>query len=232
VCAALYARQHTGMGQLVEASLVRAGAYCIGWDLMVKMHRPNLQDEPWHRSKSLVPINNVYRTRDGRWIWLLMFEVERHLEPFMRAVGLWEKHGQDPTFAPYDERDIGEGFTLTDYALNRIERAVAIIDDTIASKTLAEWREIFDDNDIWYEVVQNREEFMEDEVARDTRTIVKDPKTGTRAVATPVELEHMDRDNFYRPAPELGQHTQQILEELGLPEPDRQAIVEEARTVD
>ncbi len=227
ICAALYARERTGEGQLVEASLVRAGAYCIGWDLMVKIHRPNLQDEPWHRSRSLVPISNVYQTRDGRWIWLLMFEVERHLEPFMRAVGLWEKYGEDPTFAPYDERDMGEGFTLTQYAFDRIERAIAILDETMAAKTLAEWREIFDEHGIWYEVVQNREEFLADPVARDTRTIVEDPRAGALAVATPIELEDMDRANFFRPAPALGQHTEEVLSDLGLSKAERARVLDE-----
>lgn len=216
ICAALFARERTGNGQLVEMSLVRAGAYCISWDLMVKMHRPNMQDEPWHRSKSLVPINNLYRTGDDRWIWLLMFEVDRHLEPFMRAIGIWDEYGDDPTFEPYNEKDIGEGFTLTRYALDRLERGIAIFDEAFSEKTLEEWRTIFDEHGIWYEVVQNREEFLADTVAEEARVILEDPGTGARAVATPVELEHMDRDNFFRPAPGLGEHTQEVLDELGL----------------
>jgi crotonobetainyl-CoA:carnitine CoA-transferase CaiB-like acyl-CoA transferase len=227
VCAALFARERSGEGQLVEASLVRAGAYCIAWDLLIKMQRPNMQDEPWHRSKSLVPITNVYQTRDNRWIWLLMFEIERHLEPFMRAIGLWEQYGDDPTFAPYDERDVGEGFTITQYALDRIERAIAIFDETLASKTLAEWREIFDEHGIWYEVVQNREEFLADPVARDTNTIVEDPDSGVRTIATPIELEHMDRANYFRPAPDLGGNTVEILDELGLSADERAEVLRE-----
>jgi crotonobetainyl-CoA:carnitine CoA-transferase CaiB-like acyl-CoA transferase len=223
----LFARERSGEGQLVEASLVRAGAYCISWDLLIKMQRPNMQDEPWHRSKSLVPITNVYKTKDGRWIWLLMFEIERHLEPFMRAIGLWEQYGDDPTFAPYDERDVGEGFTITQYALDRIERAIAIFDETLASKTLAEWREIFDEHGIWYEVVQNREEFLADPVARDTNTIVEDPDSGVRTIATPIELEHMDRANYFRPAPDLGGNTVEILDELGLSADERAEVLRE-----
>ena len=227
VCAALFAREQTGEGQRVSLSLVRAGAYAAGWDLMVKMHMPNLQEEPWHRSKSLVPINNVYRTKDDRWIWLLMFEVERHLQPFLQAMGLWERVKDDPTFAPYDEKDVGEGMTLTQYALDRIHKAIAIFDESFAEKNLAEWRHIFDEHGIWYEVVQDRSEFLADPVASDSGTIVQDPATDARAVATPVELENMDRENFFRPAPQLGQDTPEILAELGLSADQRQQVLAE-----
>jgi crotonobetainyl-CoA:carnitine CoA-transferase CaiB-like acyl-CoA transferase len=228
ICAALFARERTGEGQLVEMSLVRSGAYCVSWDLLIKMQRPNMQDEPWHRSKSLVPINNVYQTSDGRWIWLLMFEVDRHLEPFMKAIGIWDEYKDDPTFEPYNEKDIGEGFTLTQYALDRLERGIAVFDRAFAERTLAEWRSVFDEHGIWYEVVQNREEFLADPVARDARAIVENPETGARTVATPVELEHMDRDNYFRPAPKLGEHTEEVLDELGLSPEQRAQVLAEA----
>jgi len=227
ICAALLARERTGRGQRVSLSLVRAGAYSAGWDLMVKMHMPNLQEEPWHRTKSLVPINNVYRTKDDRWIWLLMFEVERHLPRFLQAIGLWEEVKDDPTFAPYSEKDVDEGMQLTQYAIDRIHKAIAIFDDRFAEKTLAEWREILDEHDIWYEVVQDRLEFLADPVALDSGTIVEDPATGARVVATPVDLENMDRDNFFRPAPQLGQHTTEILDEIGLSADERRQVLAE-----
>jgi crotonobetainyl-CoA:carnitine CoA-transferase CaiB-like acyl-CoA transferase len=156
-----------------------------------------------------------------------MFEVDRHLEPFMRAIGIWDEYGEDPTFAPYNEKDIGEGFTITQYALDRLERGIAIFDKAFAEKTLEEWRRILDEHGIWYEVVQNREEFLADPVAREARVIVEDPETGTRAVATPVELEHMDRDNYFRPAPGLGEHTSAVLQELDLSADQRMAVLEE-----
>jgi crotonobetainyl-CoA:carnitine CoA-transferase CaiB-like acyl-CoA transferase len=227
ICAALFARERSGEGQQVSVSLVRTGAYSISWDLMVKLHMPGFQDEPFLRAKSLVPISNVYLTKDGRWIWLLMFEVDRHMEPFLKAVGLWERYRDDPTFEAHSEKDIGEGFTLTQYAFDRIERAVRIIDETFAERTLAEWREILDEHDIWYEVVQNREEFLADPVARDAGAVVEDPSTGARTIATPVELDHMDRDNFFRPAPGLGEHTREILDELGLSGEEREAVLRE-----
>jgi len=178
---------------------------------MVKMHMPNLQEEPWHRTKSLVPINNVYRTKDDRWIWLLMFEVERHLPRFLQAIGLWEEVKDDPTFAPYSEKDVDEGMQLTQYAIDRIHKAIAIFDDRFAEKTLAEWREILDEHDIWYEVVQDRLEFLADPVALDSGTIVEDPATGARVVATPVDLENMDRDEIGLSADER----RQVLAEVG-----------------
>jgi crotonobetainyl-CoA:carnitine CoA-transferase CaiB-like acyl-CoA transferase len=156
-----------------------------------------------------------------------MFEVERHREGFLRAVGLWEREKDGPTFEPYNEKDIGEGFTLTQYAFDRIERAIAILDEVFAARTLEQWRTILDDHGVWYEVVQDREEFLADDVARDTGAIVENPETGARVLATPIELEDMDRDNLFRPPPALGQHTGEVLEDLGLSDKERQTVLRE-----
>ena len=86
VSAALVARERTGKGQLVSTSLLRQGAYTIGFDVNIALM--------WGRSilvgsrESMGnPAINNYTAGDGRRFWIVGLEGERHWPPLARAVG-------------------------------------------------------------------------------------------------------------------------------------------------
>lgn len=217
IAAALFKREKTGRGQRVSLSLVRGGAYANAWDLTVKMRMPDLPDDPAPRTRSLVPINNVYQTRDGRWIWLLHFEYDRHIDNVLDATGARQAVENHPLLSqPYTPR-MEEGGGLPQEYLDRKNALIAVLDEAFAKKTLEEWREVLDQYGLWYEVVQSRSEFLADPLAQECGAIRTDPATGRRVVATPVDMDY-DPANLFRPAPSLGQHTKEVLAELGLEE--------------
>ena len=66
ILAALYERQSTGKGRLVEASLLGVGTYLIGQDLSVQLAFGRLASiRP--RERPFNPLSNYFRSAEGRW---------------------------------------------------------------------------------------------------------------------------------------------------------------------
>jgi len=67
---AAYERNRTGVGRLVETSLIRSGVYSVGSDMSVYMRLKRLSSTR-PRMTSLAPLVNFYKSSDGRWVWRL-----------------------------------------------------------------------------------------------------------------------------------------------------------------
>ena len=86
VLGAVLEQRQTGSGRVVEVSLLRTGAYVLGWDLGLQMALGKVAGaEPRHRNQS--PLMNPYRAADGRWFFFTGLEAERHIGPVCRALG-------------------------------------------------------------------------------------------------------------------------------------------------
>lgn len=203
ISAALYRREKTGEGQMVAVSLARTGAYTIGWDLNMAL-RLHVPIEPAQRYAFPNPLILPYRCADGHTLWLLMLQADRHWPDFCRAIQ-HEEWMQDPRF-----------LTIVDRATNA-EPLVRAIEAVMAEKSAAEWSLIFDRENVWFAPVQTPQEVIEDPVmaAAGAWVDVPLPDGPAKMVATPAD--------FYGtpwqprgPAPELGQHTEEVLLELGL----------------
>jgi crotonobetainyl-CoA:carnitine CoA-transferase CaiB-like acyl-CoA transferase len=202
VAAALYHRERSGRGQKVAVSLARTGAYMIGWDLNLAL-RTNEMPEVRTRDTFPNPLILDYRTADDRELWLLMLQGDRHWPDFCRAVG-HEEWLSDERFR-----------TLALRAVN----CAALVDESEAvmrTRTLAEWAEIFDREGIWFAPVQSVDQVLTDPVMAEAGAWVDVP---TPDGPVPMVASPMD---FYGtpwaprgPAPELGQHTEDVLLELG-----------------
>ena len=80
VLGAVLEQRHTGKGQVVEVSLLRTGAYVLGWDLGIQMALGKVAgSEPRHRNQA--PLMNPYRTADGKWFFFTGLEAARHIPP-------------------------------------------------------------------------------------------------------------------------------------------------------
>ena len=85
ILAAVMEQRQTGAGRVVEASLLRTGAYVLGWDLGLQLSLGKVAGaEPRHRNQA--PLMNPYRAGDGRWFFLTGLESERHLPAVCRAL--------------------------------------------------------------------------------------------------------------------------------------------------
>jgi crotonobetainyl-CoA:carnitine CoA-transferase CaiB-like acyl-CoA transferase len=201
ICAALVARQRTGRGQLISVSLLRAGIYTVGWDIGVALRGARV--EPRDRLRAVNPLVNCYQAGDGRWFWLLLLQADRHWPDLCRAIGR-EDLRDDPRFVDIVARRRHRGDLM------------AILDATFATRSLDEWRKVFDGENVWWAPVQSVNEVSEDEVADASGAFVE-VETGrgrVRMVKAPAEF-YGTPARVRGTVPELGQHTEEILLELG-----------------
>jgi len=203
VAAALLARERTGRGQLVSTSLLRLGVFVLGWDTNTTL-RLGVPARPMTRTKTPNPLISCYRAGDGRWLWLLGLQGDRHWPDLLRAIGR-EEWRDDPRFATMAARRAN------------CAGLVALLDEIFARRPLAEWGEVLDRAGMWWAPVQTTEEVVADPQAAAAGAFVDVPLpdgSTARMVASPVDFS----DTRWAPtgtAPELGQHTEEILLELG-----------------
>lgn len=201
ICAALLARERTGKGQFVSTSLLRTGAYLLGWDVSIRLRFGRL-DPPYQRKTVPNPVINSYRSGDGKWFWLLGLQGDRHWPDVVRAIERPELL-TDERFATMMSRRANNA------------ACVAILDAAFSEKPMSHWEAAFDREGVWWAPVQTVAELVQDPQARAAGTFIPGPVAEGEAelLASPADFSATQ----WQPgiAPELGQHTEEILLELG-----------------
>ena len=202
ILASLLHSERTGKGQELELSLYHSGVWTLAADLQVALGGLPL---PIHdRAKALNPLVNTYRTRDGRWIQLVMLQSDLFWHDFCRAIERPEL-GNDPRFGNMRVR-----------AENR-EELIRILDEVFAAKTAEEWERNLRAGNCIYGQVQTPEEVITDPqaLANNFFAEIEHPVVGqTKLVTTPVKF-HQNPASVRTVSPEIGQHTEEVLLELG-----------------
>jgi crotonobetainyl-CoA:carnitine CoA-transferase CaiB-like acyl-CoA transferase len=202
ISAALFRRERTGEGQRVAASLVRTGVYMMGWDYALEM-RLGARTTPYDRFHAPNPIINCFQAKDGRWMWLLLLQGDRHWPDLVRALGR-EDLLTDERWSNIVKR--------RDNAASLVEE----LDKVFATKTLEEWGPIFDEHNVWYAPVNTITQAMQDPMVQASGAFaeVEGPSGPIRLVNSPVDFYGTPHALRGLP-PELGQHTEEVLLEMG-----------------
>jgi crotonobetainyl-CoA:carnitine CoA-transferase CaiB-like acyl-CoA transferase len=199
---ALYARKELGIGQAVYTNLFNNGVWALAADSMAAL--ATHQNPPRHnRETADNPLANFYKTKDNRWILLYNMQSELYWERFCKALGL-ESIINDPRFSSMESRK-KNNTTL-----------IKMVDDVFSRLTLKEWNARLADSDLVYSPVQTPVEAVEDPQARDNNVYesFNHPIWG-QIELLPAPQKFTETPGTYRtPAPEWGQHTEEILEEL------------------
>jgi crotonobetainyl-CoA:carnitine CoA-transferase CaiB-like acyl-CoA transferase len=195
VCAALVERSRTGEGRLVETSLLRTGVYTLGWDLGIQQAFGKLLP-PQPRTESSTPLVSCYRCGDGRWLWLLGLEADRHFPGLCRAIGR-EDLLTDDRFAGARARRV------------HATELVAIFDEAFATRDRAAWAAAFDEHDVWWAPVQGPAEVAADPQVAAAGAWWRLGEEGPLSAAPPVGFG--ERDVVAPRPPALGEHTADVL---------------------
>jgi crotonobetainyl-CoA:carnitine CoA-transferase CaiB-like acyl-CoA transferase len=202
VCAALLQKEKTGEGQEIEVSLYHTAVWSLAVDIQGALggNEPVKHD----RTKAQNPVWNSYRTKDDRWFWLAMLQADPAWPGFCRAIERPELE-KDPRFSDLEARK------------DNCEELIRIIDEVLATKTMAEWEACFKENNCIYGKVQTPMEVVADPqaLANDFFVEVEHPGAGKiRLITTPVQFVN-NPALLKATCPELGQHNEEILLELG-----------------
>jgi crotonobetainyl-CoA:carnitine CoA-transferase CaiB-like acyl-CoA transferase len=201
--AAVLEQRQTGRGRVVEVSLLRTGAYVLGWDLSLQETLGKVAGAEARHSNQ-TPLMNSYRTKDGRWLFFTGLEADRHIESVLRALGRPELR-DDPRFE--NARALRK---------NRSE-VIAILDDIVGERTLDEWAERLDAEGVWWAPAQGPAHVLADpQLAANDGLLALPPDSEgriRRSVNGPVSFSDVPVDQA-APAPLLGEHTDEVLAEL------------------
>jgi len=203
IVAALYEREKSGKGRLVETSLLRTGIYCLGSDMAVQLRFGRIASTR-PRTQAINPINSFFKAGDGAWICVLTRHAEGDWRRLAKALGQ-PGLADDPRFANTKARK------------ENATELTGILDGIFASAPLEHWAEKLDAEDLVWAPVQTPAQVAADPQAEAAGAFVETelPGGGTfRSVATPVRF-HGDERHRFPPAPTPGEHNTQILSEIG-----------------
>jgi crotonobetainyl-CoA:carnitine CoA-transferase CaiB-like acyl-CoA transferase len=212
--AAVLEQRHTGRGRVVEVSLLRTGTYVLGWDLSLQETVGKVAKAE-SRLVNQTPLMNTYRAADGRWFFFTGLEADRHIDKVYRALGREDLH-DDPRFA-----------NAGSLRKHRAE-VIAVLDDIIAEHPLYVWAERFDREGVWWAPAQGPAEVLEDVQLAATDGFLalrNEDGTTSRSVNGPVTFSDVPVGPA-APAPRLGEHTDEVLQELAQSPPAREESTE------
>ena len=206
ILGALVQRERTGRGQLVATSLLRTGMFCASMELSAFLALGKVMPPP-SRTQPQNPLMNSYRAADGKWLWLIGAEAERHWEPIVKALAATELLD--------DER-----FKTSRERRRNAEALVAVFDDIFARHTREEWAAILAQHDVWWAPVSSFEDLVNDAQAQACGAFVEMPSmtgdgTTQKTLATPVDFG-AEPAAPPPPPPQLGSDTRSVLRELGV----------------
>ncbi len=204
ISAALYHRQRTGEAVVVDNSLLATSMWATGASSLAAGLFGFSRMPRGDRRKTPNPIVGNYRTSDGRFLSLVMLESDRYWPDLVSLLGAPEL-AEDPRFV--DARARAENSVA----------AVTLLDELFAKRTLAVWKEILAVAKGVWAPVQPAAEVLEDPQAL-ANGYVRDieAKSGTvfRIVPSPLQFDEVAPD--LTRAPDHGEHTDEVLGELGL----------------
>ncbi|WP_035855741.1 CaiB/BaiF CoA transferase family protein [Cryptosporangium arvum] len=201
IAAALLRRERTGETSVVDVSLLGLGMWLMSAEIISARSYGITTPVPRNaRGKTPNPLVANYRTRDGRFVQLMMLQSDRYWPDFCHTVGRpeWVADFPDATARYLRRREL-----------------VGLLDDEFAARDLAEWRSVLAGLEGAWAVVQTPYEVAEDPqaAANAYAQTVRKGDLEFPLISNPVQFDGAAPP--LTPAPEVGQHTEEVLLELG-----------------
>ena len=209
VCAALFQRERSGVGQLVEVPMLETLSAFNSVEMMGGLSfAPSLGEPGYKRMRHRKPA----KTQDG-WMTLLPYS-GANWRAFFEAVGrpaLIEELGvEDP---------VRRG--------QNIDKVYATMREIALTRTTAEWEELLLRIDVPHTAFTRMAEVTEQPhlKAVDMFPVMEHPTEGAIRVAKPPTRFASTPANIRRHVPQLGEHTAEVLRELGFSDAEIDGMV-------
>lgn len=214
ILTALLYRERTGKGTDVSTSLIANGVWANACMLQAQFCGANfLEKRPHERAYNFTSLH--YRLADRRLIRLTVVNIERDWSRFCQAMGL-EELTDDPRFNELTARR------------QHMQEWIAILDRRFSEHDAAEWSERLDRHDIPFALLpKDYADVVEDPQLHANGAVLEydHPKWGRlKTVDSPITLRDVPKREPAA-APELGEHSREVLTELGYDDETAQGLI-------
>jgi crotonobetainyl-CoA:carnitine CoA-transferase CaiB-like acyl-CoA transferase len=192
-----------GKGQVIDLPLLDPIFSILGPEAAIWQLTHQIQPRTGSRSRTAAP-RNIFRTKDGRWI-AISASMQVMTERLYRAVGRPDMI-DDPRFRTNADR------------IRNADESEAPIAAFIAARNLDEAMTVFQEAEVTAAPVYDIDQFVEDPhvVAREIVVELPDSDMGTIPMHNVVPRLSETPGRLRRPAPVLGEHTEEILARIGI----------------
>ena len=211
VLGGLLHRLRTGAGQAIGVPMFETMVdTLLGDHFGGQMFDPPLGPAGYPRS--LARERHPYRTQDG-YVCVMMY-LDHHWRSFGRIVGR-DLLGTDPRFADITSRTAHAGAVH------------AILEEILATRTTGEWLQAFEAADIPANRLHTLDSLLHDPhlEAVDFFSWHEHPTEGRIRVMKPPSTSTLSPQTIRRHAPRLGEHTREVLGELGYRSTEIDALI-------
>ena len=215
VTAALFAREKTGKGQLVDTSLMGSIISLAG--LMMDASAMLGQEFPREtRATAGNPMYNHYKCGDDKWLAVAHLQPDRYWPIFCKALGI-------------ENLETDERFNSLEARGKNAAELVKILDERFQTKTRDEWLEILEKERCIATPIQRLGEVCNDPQALANNYFIdaEHSEAGKmRQVGFPWDFSETPA-SWRREAPKLGQHNEELLLEIGYSKDEIQHLRED-----
>jgi len=203
VVMALYHRDESGEGQIVDASLLGGNMYSQSLDMQAYLAmREDRFLEPISRLDSSNPMSGpMYPSADGRWVTLAMPDTDKYWPAFAEIMGL---DVDDPRFDSHEKR-CGE---------HRLEM-LQVLERIFTSQPGSHWKRALDEKQLPADLIEKYDYPASDRIAAVNRYILSldHPSHGEiQSLGFPIYMSESPA-RLRSMAPCVGQHSAEILQE-------------------
>lgn len=217
VTAALYERERSGLGQAIVVPMFEAMAQFVLADHMAGLSFEPPEGDAGY-ARLLTAHRRPYATRDGH-LCVLIYN-DKHWKAFCEAIGEPERVRDDPRFATHTGR------------ARHIDAVYAWVSEVMRTRGTAEWQALLDAADIPNMPMNSPGELLDDEHLRAVGFIGREqhPTEGElRTLGNPTAWSRSG-SAAPGPAPRLGEHSRQVLQELGWSDDEIEALLQAGGT--
>lgn len=201
IVTALLRRERTGKGGKAHTSLLANGLWSASCFAQAAWAEADFSQMPPQRLTWA-----LYETRDGRWLNLVMTREEEIFDKLLVALELLDWF-TDERFATMESR------------MEHAEAATEALREAIAKRSADEWMALFKEHDLPVALVPEWPDLTADPQIQANNMVI-DPAEAfglSKVIRDPINVDGVGRKPPNR-SPELGEHTGEVLAELGFSE--------------